>query len=98
VSLSELARGITIVAPVMIYWLLPVLKLLGYRYRQGTRRQKTDMELEKSMVPLIIQVQLYNRIRENAGELRNHIGTFERLYAASMCHLCIVTKFMLYVL
>jgi len=44
----------------------------------------TDMELEKSMVPLIIQVQLYNRIREIAGELRYHIGTFERLYAASI--------------
>ena len=59
-------------------------KLLGYRYRQGSQKQMTDAELEKSMTPLIIQIQLYNRVREIAGELRYHIGTFERLYAASV--------------
>ncbi|HLG37649.1 MAG TPA: hypothetical protein VI338_05905 [Nitrososphaera sp.] len=59
-------------------------KLLGYRYHHGTQNQMTEMDLEKSMVPLIIQIQLYNRVREIAGELRYHIGTFERLYAASI--------------
>jgi hypothetical protein len=59
-------------------------KLLGFRYRPGTQSQMTDAELEKSMMPLIIQIQLYHKVREIAGELRYHIGTFERLYAASI--------------
>jgi hypothetical protein len=59
-------------------------KLLGYKYRAGTQNKMTDAELEKSMMPLIIQVQLYNRVREIAGELLYHIGTFERLFAASI--------------
>lgn len=59
-------------------------KLLGFSYRKGTNNQMTDSELEKSMIPLIIQVQLYDKVREIAGELRYHVGTFERLYAASI--------------
>jgi hypothetical protein len=60
------------------------VKLLGYSYRKRADNQMTDRELEKSMIPLIIQVQLYNKVKAIAGELRYHIGTFERLYAASI--------------
>lgn len=35
-------------------------------------------------MPLVIQIQLYQKIREVAGELRYHIGTLERLYAAAI--------------
>lgn len=59
-------------------------KLLGYKYRDGTQDPMTDSELEKSMMPLIIQIQLYARVKEIAGELKYHVGTFERMYAASI--------------
>jgi len=59
-------------------------KILGFRYRPGTQRQMTDAELEKSMMPLVVQIQLYHKVREIAGELRYHVGTFERMYAASI--------------
>jgi hypothetical protein len=59
-------------------------KLLGYSYRKGADNQMTNRELEKSMIPLIIQVQLYKKVKAIAGELRYHIGTFGRLYAASI--------------
>jgi hypothetical protein len=44
----------------------------------------TDNELEKSMLPLILQIKLYEKVREIAGELRYHVGNFEKLYAASI--------------
>jgi hypothetical protein len=59
-------------------------ELLGFRYRKDTPNPMTERELEKSLIPLVIQIQLYNRVREIAGELRYHVGTFERLYAAAV--------------
>ena len=59
-------------------------KIRGFRYRPGTQKQMTDTKLEKSMMPLVVQIQLYHKVREIAGELRYHIGTFERMYAASI--------------
>lgn len=59
-------------------------KLLGYSYRKGADNQMIDYELEERLIPHIIQVQLYNKVKAIAGERRYHIGTFERRYASSI--------------
>lgn len=59
-------------------------KILGYRYQSGTQNKMTEVEVEESLRPLIMQIHLYSKVREIAGELRYHIGTFNRLYAASI--------------
>ena len=59
-------------------------KLLAAKYSNNAERRMTDEEIEQSLMPLIMQAQMYHKVRAVAGNLRYHIGTFERLYSAAV--------------
>jgi hypothetical protein len=59
-------------------------KLLAAKYADEAQNTMTDAQLEQSLAPLVMQAQLYHKVRKIAGKLRYHIGTFERLYSAAI--------------
>ena len=59
-------------------------KLLAAKYSDYLQNTLTETEIEQSLAPLVMQAQLYHKIREIAGKLRYHVGTFEKLYSAAI--------------
>ena len=59
-------------------------KLLAAKYSDYPKNTLTETEIEQSLAPLVMQAQLYHKIREIAGKLRYHVGTFEKLYSAAI--------------
>jgi hypothetical protein len=59
-------------------------RLLAAKYANDAQNTMTDSQIEESLAPLVMQAQLYHKIREIAGKLRYHIGTFEKLYSAAI--------------
>ena len=59
-------------------------KLLAAKYADEAQNTMSESELEQSLAPLVMQAQLYHKVRAIAGNLRYHIGTFERLYSAAI--------------
>ena len=59
-------------------------KLLAAKYASEAQNTMTDEQIEDSLAPLVMQAQLYHKVRAIAGKLRYHIGTFEKLYSAAI--------------
>jgi hypothetical protein len=58
--------------------------ILGIKYPRRKKVTMTDIDIEKGLLPQVLQVELYHRVSKVAGRLRYHVGTFENLYAASV--------------
>ena len=59
-------------------------KLLAAKYANDAQNTMTDAQIEESLAPLVMQAQLYHKVRAIAGKLRYHVGTFEKLYSAAI--------------
>ena len=58
--------------------------VLGVKYPRRKKATMTDIDIEKGLLPQVLQVELYHKVNKVAGKLRYHVGTFENLYAASI--------------
>ena len=58
--------------------------VLGVKYAKRRKVIMTDINIEKGLLPQVLQVELYHKVNKVAGKLRYHIGTFENLFFASI--------------